>query len=151
MASNLYHEGLRRIIDRAMSGNIDLLADTIKVLLIGTAYTPDKDHQFISDVSGSELSGTGYTGGFGGSGRKALASKAIGKSDASDKAYFDAADLTWTAINAGTVGYLVLAKEITNDGASPIICCIDVSPDVATNGGDYTVQWHADGIFTLSS
>ena len=151
MASNLYHEGVRRIIDRAMAGNIDLLADTIKVLLVGTAYTPDKDHQFISDVSGSELSGTGYTGGFGGSGRKTLASKAIGKSDSTDKTYFDAADLTWTAINAGTVGFLILAKEITNDASSPIFACIDVSPDIATNGGDYSVQWDAAGISTWGS
>ena len=146
MASNLYQEGILRIINR----NIDLASDTLKVMLLSTGYTPNKDHQFVSDVSGSELSGTGYTGGYGGSGRKTLASKAMGKSDSTDKAYFDAADSTWTAINAGTIGYAVVLKEITNDASSPIICCIDVA-DVVTNGGDVTIVYDSTGIFTLSA
>ena len=146
MASNLYQEGLLRIMNR----NIDLAADTIKVLLLGTGYTPNKDHQFVSDVVASELSGTGYTGGFGGSGRKTLASKALAKSDTTDKAYFDAADVTWSAINAGTIGYAVVFKEITSDALSPVIANVDVA-DIVTNGGDVTIAWASTGIFEWSA
>jgi len=151
MASNMYQEGIRRIIDRNMSGNIDLLNDTIKVILLTSSYTPNKDHQFVSDVNTYELNGTGYANGYGGSGRKSLASKAIGKNDSTDKAYFDAADSSWTAITAGTAAYAVLCKEITADSSSPIICCVDISPDVATNGGDYTIQWDSAGIITWAA
>ena len=151
MASNMYQEGIRRVIDRVMSGNIDLLGDTIKVLLVGSSYTPDKDHTVVSDVSSAELTGTGYTGGFSGSGRKTLGSKSIGVNNSTDKAYFLAANSSWTAINAGTVAYAILCKEITDDAHSPIICCVDISPDVPTNGGDYTIQWDSAGIFTFSA
>ena len=146
MASNLYQEGILRIINR----NIDIAADTIKVMLVGSGYTPNKDHQFVSDVVGSELSGTGYTGGYGGSGRKALASKVMGKSDSTDKAYIDAADSTWTAINAGTIAWAIVFKEITNDASSPVIANVDVA-DIVTNGGDVTIQWDAAGIVTFAA
>lgn len=134
-----------------LNNGIDLLADTLKVALLSTAYTPNPDHDFFSSASANELSGTGYTGGFGGSGRKTLASKAVTKDDAADVAYLDAADVTWTAINAGTVGFLAIIKEVTSDADSPLLCIVDVSPDVATNGGDYTITWAADGIFKLTA
>lgn len=146
MASNLYQNGIMLILDRT----IDYAANTIKVMLLGTGYTPNKDHVFVSDVVASELSGTGYTGGFGGSGRKTLASKTIGKNDSTDKAYLDAADVTWTAINAGTIGFAVVFKEITSDAASPVICNVDLA-DIVTNGGDVTIAWDAAGILTISS
>lgn len=136
-----------------LNAGINLLSDTIKVMLVSSAYTPDKDHNFVSSITGGtskELSGTGYTAGFGGSGRKTLAGKAVTQDDTNDVAYFDANDVTWTAINAGTAAYAVVLKEVTDDTASPILCVVDVSPDVATNGGDYTITWAADGVFKLS-
>ena len=46
-----------------MNGSIDLDTDTIKVLLVTSAYTPDQDtHTKHSDVT-NEVSGTGYTAG----------------------------------------------------------------------------------------
>lgn len=135
------------------SPDLDLLDDTVKVMLVGSGYTPDKDHHFVDSITGGtskELSGTGYTGGFGGSGRKTLASKAVTRDDTNDVAYFDAADLTWSAIDAGTVAYLAVVKEVTSDADSPILCIVDVEPNVVTNGGDYTVTWAADGIFKIS-
>jgi len=145
MASNLYQEALLRIVSRA-AGTIDLAADTIKVMLLGTGYTPNKDHQFVSDVVASELSGTGYVGGFGGAGRKTLASKTLNKSDATDKFFFDAADPTWVAINAGTIGYAAVFKEGASDALSPVIASVDVA-DIVTNGGDVTIAWASTGIF----
>lgn len=145
MASNLYQNGIKLILDRT----IDLAADTLKVMLLSSSYTPNPDHIFVSDLSG-ELSGTGYVGGHAGSGRKTLASKVIGKDDSSNKAYFDAADVTWTAINAGTAAYAVVFKEGASDAASTVICNVDIA-DTVTNGGDLTIQWDSAGIFTISS
>ncbi len=132
------------------NGSVDLLTDTLKVMLLSSAYTPNKDHNFISDISANELSGTGYTAGFGGSGRKTLAGKTVTQDDTNDLAVFDANDVTWTAINAGTVAYAAVVKEVTSNADSPVLAVLDVSPDVATNGGDWTLQWGALGLIKLA-
>jgi hypothetical protein len=136
-----------------LNTGINLLTDTIKVMLVSNTYTADKDHDFVSSITGGtskELTGTGYTAGFGGSGRKTLASKTVTQNNSTDVAIFDAADVTWTGINAGTVGYVVVIKEVTSDSDSPIIAIHDLATDVVTNGGDYTVQWASDGVLKLS-
>lgn len=147
MASTTTNAGRLALLNQS----IDLLGDTIKVMLLGTGYTADPDHQFVSAINSHELSGTGYTGGFSGSGRKTLASKTAAKDDAANIAYFDAADVTWTAIDAGTVGFAAIIKENTSDADSEVIAIIDLAPDVPTNGGDYTLQWSStEGILKLT-
>lgn len=136
-----------------LNAGIDLLSNTIKVMLVQTSYTPDKDHDFVDSITAAtskELSGTGYTAGFAGSGRKTLASKTVTKDNGADVAYFDAADVTWTGLNAGTVGFAAVIKEVTTDADSPLLCIVDVSPDIVSNTGDYTITWAADGLFKLS-
>lgn len=134
--------------------NIDLVNDSgIKVMLFNSSYTPDKDHDFVSSITGGttkELSGTGYTAGFGGSGRKALTGRVITRDDATDKVYFDANDATWTGLNAGTIGGAALIKEVTTDTDSIIICSLDPA-DLVTNGSDVLGQWAADGLVNLTS
>lgn len=136
---------------------IDLLANTIKVGLSTSTHVPNRDDDFL-DIAGStdftagELTGTGYTAGFGGAGRKTLASKAIAVDKTNDRAEFDAADVTWTAISAGTAAQLTIMKEITNDAASKTIANVDTGGfPVVTNGGDLTVQWNTETIIQLST
>ena len=134
MASGWYNSGARDVADRT----IDLAADTIKAILVTSSYTPNKDHDFVDDVVANELSGTGYTGGFAGSGRKTIASKAFSTDTTNDRVEFTFGAVTWTAINAGSPKYLILVKEITNDAASRLIAYLDLGT-VTTNGGDLTV------------
>lgn len=145
MASSWYDAGRSEVLN----GGIVLLTDTIKVVLLSPSYTFSTGHQFISDVVANELSGTGYAGGFAGAGRKALASKTIVKDTVGHTAYFDAADLTWTAINAGTIGWAILVKEITNDASSKLIAVLDPS-DFTTVGADVTLQFAANGLLVLT-
>lgn len=128
---------------------IDFANDTIKAILVDDTYVYDADHDFANDVSADELTGTGYTGGFGGSGRKTLASKTITNDTANDRVEYDFADITWTALNAGTIGGVVLVKEITNDAASPIIAFLDPT-NLVTNGGDVTLVVNAEGAMQIS-
>lgn len=146
MASAWYNKGKAKVLD----GTINLTSDTIKVMLLNASYSFNADHHFVSDVSANELSGTGYTGGFGGSGRKTLTTKTITEDDTNDWAIFDADDSQWLSINAGTAAWAVLIKEITNDGASLLIAAIDINPDVVTNGANLTVQWNATGILKVA-
>ena len=134
------------------SPGISLTSDTLKVMLVTSAYTPNPDDKYVSAITGGtskELSGTGYTAGFGGSGRKTLASVVVAEDDTNDLGTFTAANVTWTAINAGTVAYAVIVKEVTDDAHSPIVAVLTISPAITTNGGDYTIQWSAGGILTV--
>jgi hypothetical protein len=135
MASGWYNSGLRDMADRT----IDLVGDTIKIMLVGAGYTPNPDHDFVDDVVAAELSGTGYTGGFGGSGRKTLAGKAFSTDTGNDRVEYTFDQVTWAAINAGTAAYAIVIKEITNDAASRLIGYLDLVPDVVTNGGDFNL------------
>lgn len=146
MASAFYNSGLRDITDRT----IDLIGDTVKIILVTSSYTPDKDHAFASSLT-NELSGPGYTGGFGGSGRKTIGSKAFATDLTNDRVTFTFGAVTWTSINAGNPKYAILVKEITNDAATRLIAFLDLGT-VVTNGGDITItpdtitkalQWNA--------
>lgn len=132
-----------------VNGTIAFSSDTIKAILVNDTYTYDADHDFANDVSSNELTGTGYTGGFGGSGRKTLASKTITNDTTNDRVEYDFADITWTALNAGTIGGVVLVKEVTNDAASPIIAFLDPN-NLVTNGGDVTLVINAEGALQIS-
>lgn len=133
MASGWYNSGVRDIVDRT----IDFSVDTLKLILVTSAYTPDADHDFANDLT-NELSGTGYTGGFNGSGRKTIGSKAFETDTTNNRVEFTWGSVTWTAINAGSPKYAILVKEITNDAATRLIAYLDLGT-VTTNGGDLTI------------
>lgn len=139
MASNWYTRGLRRLQGGATGAINWVSASNIKVLLLtgGTPYTPNKDHEFVSDVVVSEADGTGYIGGFGGAGRKALGSKAITDDTATDRVNYGAANPSWTGLNLsnGSITHAIVFAEGTADTDSPLIACLDPA-DLVTNGGD---------------
>ncbi len=141
MADFCYNTGSKELWD----GTIAILSATIKVMLCTSVYSANRDDDVV-DASGSsdpidaELTGTGYTAGWGGSGRKTLASKTITVDKVNDRSAFDAADVTWTAINAGTAAQMLSIKEGgANDTTSRLISHHDTNFPVVTNGGDLTV------------
>lgn len=146
MADFCYNYGSMYLWD----GTYDILTEAAcKAMLVTSSYTADRDNQYVDDGGANdpidhELSGTGYVAGFGNSGRKALASKTITIDLANDRSDFDCADITWTAINAGTAAHLLVVIEDTSDAASPLISHHDFA--VTTNGGDVTAQTTNDVI-----
>lgn len=127
-------------------GSINLSSDTLKAMLVGSTYTANADHDYVNpSVYQTELSGTGYAGGYGGSGRKTIASKTFTEDDTNDRANFNATATTWTAINAGTAAAVVIIRERagTGDTMSELIAYIDTGGfPVVTNGGDLTITWN---------
>ena len=117
-----------------------------KVMLTSASYVPDRDDDLVDaggadDAIDHEVSGTGYTGGYGGTGRKALASRTITINKTSDRVEYDAADVVWTAIDAGSSARLLQIVEdhlgtAGNDTETRLVSNHDF---VATfNGGDVT-------------
>jgi len=121
----------------------DLDTDTIKVALV-TAHTPDIDaHDFFDDVSGDEVSGTGYT-----AGGEALGSKSVTQDNVDDEGVFDAADVTWTGLDVGTPSHAIIYEDTGTPGTSTLIAYMEIS--TASNGGNYTIQWAAEGIININ-
>jgi hypothetical protein len=142
MASNMYNFGKGEFLD----GDIDWTADTIRLGLNYAAYTSDPDHTYPDDSggpadTGNEASGTGYS-------RKDLASKGVTVNDTDDRAEADAADVTWTGLDCGTITGAFVYKFVTSDSDSPLICWLDFT-DLTTNGGDVTLQFATAGLFYI--
>ena len=126
------------------NGDYDILTEAaLKVMLVTSSYVEDRDNQYVDDGGADdpidhEISGgSGYTGGFAGAGRKALAGKGITIDLGNDRSDFDAADVTWSTIDTTTEpADLLCIIEDTSDAASPLISHHDFV--AVTNGGDLT-------------
>lgn len=142
------------------TGEVDLIANTIKVLAVETNDVPDDpDIEFIADYLGGgdavEVTSTGYVGGFGGAGRKTLAGKALTVDQVNNRAEFDCGDITWTAISqAGAEQWVGLAvvKEITNDADSPVLAVINTATGLplTPNGSDITLTIDVEGLLHIT-
>jgi hypothetical protein len=150
VASILFNKAKEDII----GGVIDLNADTLKWILVDSTYTADPDTEVVdaagaSDIIDAEISVTGYTGGWGGAGRKTLTNKSFTHDDGVDRAIFDSTvDYTWSSLGSGaTIVAAILVKEGgSDDTTSRPIVYVDTN-DVSTNGGDITLQLDTNGIF----
>lgn len=146
MASTWYNRGIYRI----GNGSTLWTSSTIKALLVGSGFSFDKDNDFVSEIT--ELpNGTNYTGAYNGSGRKTLTTPTVNLDDTNDRIWFDADDITWSAISAGTIYGLVIFHEITSDALSPLIGFLDPT-DLVTNGGDVIAQFNSTtGLFKITN
>lgn len=138
MATGVYNRGKALLLN----GGLDLDTQDIRVLLVSASYTFNPDHNFVADIT-NELSGTGYV-------RKELANETVTEDDTNDRAVFDADDVVWTGADFGSPAMFIVYRQVTNDADSPLICCGDISPVVATNGGDFTLAFSANGILRAS-
>lgn len=123
---------------------IDWDTDTIKVALTTSTYTPSQDtHDYFNDIT-NEVTGTGYT-----AGGATLASKTVTYTSGTNTQAFDAADVTWSASTI-TARYAIIYDSTGTSSTSALIGYVDFGADVISSGGDFTIQWNASGIFTIS-
>jgi len=138
--ANVYN----RYKEAAEKGEIDLLSDNIKCILV-SGYTFDADnHQYYSDVSGSEISGTGYT-----AGGQSLSNKSVTRDDANDVAIFDADDVVWANSSISADG-AILYKDTGTASSSPLIAYYPFGETKVSSDSNFTVQWGSDGILRIS-
>lgn len=134
MANALYDTGRNAFL----TGDIDWVADTIKVVLVDAAdYTVNlSTHDFLDDVPAPSRVATAT-----------LSSKTASAGVA------DAADTTFTAVSGDVSEALVIYKDSGVESTSQLIAYIDTATGLAVtpNGGDIVVQWDsgANKIFKL--
>lgn len=120
--------------------------DVLKAILV-SGYTPDIDNDAgYADVSADEYgAGSGYT-----VGGETLTSQATSQDSANDRAKFDADNVVWSGLgplSPATPSHMILYDD--THGSDLNILNFELGT-TATNGGDYTVAWHADGIILLT-
>ena len=126
-------------------GDIHFDTDDMRVALIMTNTTADteKDKTFMDQFTTlDEFDGAGYS-------RGALNNEAVNEDTANDRAEFDADNLTFSGISAGTrnIQGAIVYKHVTNDANSVPILWIDTGGFPFTaNGGDLVLSWNAEGI-----
>lgn len=131
--------------------SIDFVADDLRVALLMTNTTVagagQEDVATIAAITTvDEYDGAAYV-------RKALANKAVAVDNAGNKGTFDADDVTWAALGAGTRSAkgVLLFKFVTTDADHIPIAWFDAAPfPLAGNGGDLTVRWAAAGILATT-
>lgn len=126
------------------NGEVDWDTNTIKVALTTSSYTPNQDtHDYFDDIT-NQVVGTGYT-----AGGATLASKTVNYDSGTNATTFDAADVTWSTSTI-TARYAIIYRDTTVASTSPLIGYVDFGADVISSGGDFTIQWNASGIFTIT-
>ena len=130
MANGLYNLTRKLFCD----GDIDLLADDIKVVLVrtasGTNYTVDLDaHDYLADIAAGA--------------RVATSGNLAGKTTTGG--VFDATDISFTAVAADVGCCLVIYKDTGDAATSPLIAYIDTGTGlpVVPDGNDVDVTWSA--------
>lgn len=134
--------------EQVMEGVFNLASggDTLKVTL-HTGYTPNIDtHDEWTDVSATEYgTGSGYT-----AGGATLANQDVVQDDANDRGKFDADDVLWTSLgplSPATPSHTILRDDTTT---GDLLIAYWELGTTATNGGNYTLQWHTNGITLLT-
>jgi len=147
MASVVYNEFKRA----NAAGEIDLNADDIRAILVMTNTTADTENDakvYVGDLTTlDESDATGYA-------RQALATEAVNKDDANDRAEFDADDVSFSGMSGdATRDYqgVVLYKHVTNDADSPLVAFIEFdNQPLSKSATTVSVPWNAEGILQLS-
>lgn len=115
-------------------GNIDFDTDTFKVMLVTSAYTPNKDtHDFRNDVT-NEVTGTGYTAG------GAAATVTVNAVDtANDRQEITLGGASWSTSTITARGAVYYKSRGGASSADEIIAYIDFGGDVSSSGGTFTL------------
>lgn len=139
MASGAYSRGILNVLN----GTVDLDTTATKIGLAISTYAPDPDESSLTTFASSEATCTGYTGGFGGGGRKS-ATITLTEQTANNRVVCIIGDLTWSALGGAsnnTLGFAILLREVTNDAASIPLAYLQFASNVTTNGSDILVDF----------
>jgi len=138
MASGVYNRFKANLANKI----VDIEGDTLKIALLDSNHSFDADHNTWADVSANEVSGTGYT-----AGGQALSNASVTQDNTNDLAKLDADDVTWSGSTITAAFAVIYDDTLAN---KDLICCIDFGGDISSTNGDFTIQFNASGIITIT-
>ena len=137
MASGVYNRGKARLLAAPWAST------SFGVALVTSAYTPNADHNFASELT-NELSGGGYAR------QTTIASRSVTEDDANDRVDLVAQKVTFPSLGAaaGTPKFAIVYDNTTGaDGTRELIAWIDLGAGLAPDGNNYEIRWNGtDGV-----
>jgi hypothetical protein len=127
-----------------LTGAINLESDTIKVMLVTSAYVPDADNHARRDDVTNEASGTGYS-----AGGATLANQSVAVDPVDNEAVFDADDVVWPASTITARGAVLYKSRGGAAADDELLAYVDFGSDKSSSGAAFTVTWDATGILAL--
>ncbi len=126
-------------------------ATQFKAILCYNTFVGNEDQDYVGDLTTlGEVTGTGYSPGYGSTGRKACVGS-LTQDETANKAIMKIADLTWSAIDVGATscagvliymhGITSTAGLVTSDANAPVVAWLQFSAAKRTNGEDFTVNF----------
>jgi len=124
---------------------LDWITDTVKVALLNAL--PNKDTaEFWSDISSTEVTGTGWA-----AGGVALTSKAILRDNASNRIGLDAADVSVPTVTVTGVTHIAVYKDTGTAATSALLGFGTLDVTSGSSGGTLSIPWNTLGILTFTS
>lgn len=137
-------------LEQIANGTIDLDTDSFRMILVGTGYTPNQSTDTAySNVSGSEVTGTGYT-----AGGQAI-TQSVSRSGLA--VTFDCDDQSWTSSTISGAAYAVIVRDADGNGslvAGDLLlaaCELEDGGSLSTTNGTLAVTINASGVFTITA
>lgn len=135
VTSNIYVDAITGIAD----GSIDIESATLKIVLLDSGAAFDSADSVYSDITGDEVTGTGYT-----AGGKTLTG--IDVSESAGVVTIAANSATWTASTISAYAAAIYVDGVTDT----LVAYIDFSEEIATSTEDFVVSF-PDGILTFEA
>lgn len=149
----IYTKHIRTLFDKdaggaISSGVVDLNADTLKLILLKTGFTPDTTsstiQEHLDDISSSEVgTATAYTG--------PITLGTVTVTETGGLTKFDAEDIT-IAIDAGGFSdatHFAIFKDTGTPSTSPLMCIGDLGSARDNTINALIFEWGEGGIFTI--
>lgn len=130
-------------IAACLTGDIDLNSDTIKAAIVGSGFSFNNAHQFWSEVSTHEISGTGYTAG-------GATVTGVTVTVSGDIVTVTCDDVTWPSSTLTGRG-VVLYKATGAAGTSRLIAVQLSDTDISSVSGDWQFSPAGTGLFTIDA
>jgi hypothetical protein len=129
MASIIYNSFLFDVL----TGNIVLASDTFKIMLVTSAYVPDKDaHTKRSDVT-NEVVGSGYSAG----GQVITLTRT--DSNPLDRTSYELSQEVWDPSTITARGAVIYKSRGGTPTADELVCYLDFGGEIISINGSFTV------------
>ncbi len=144
VTNRIYGELFLNMADK----EIDWLADTIKITLHTSTYTPVQDtHNYQDDLTNELSTANGYTAGGG-----TLATKTNTYTGGTNVTEWGGADFVWTATGTLTARTAVVSDTTPGTTATNPLCTYHQSDaDISATDASWTFDVAAAGIFTVTT
>ena len=129
MASLIYNSA----VDDMARGVIDFDTDTFKVMLVSSAYSPNKDTDLKRSAVTNEVSGTGYTAG------GVTSACTVTKDTANDRVTLSFAAVNWASSTITARAAVIYKSRGGLASADELVCYVDFGADVSSSSATFSL------------